>query len=150
MDEDNPATSQRSPSTSKGEDSPATSQCSPSTSKGEDEASVMGRVPKREAEKLASSDPDDDDEGKQVVEYDGYVTFENGCNVDGSRLEATISVDNATNKITVSMKKPASVFVAPGYPIVIEGPLSEEERPKAVSSRGAMMPEKKKAKDLFF
>ena len=49
----------------------------------------------------------------QVV-YDGFVTFENGCNIDGPRLEATVSIDNNSKTITVTTKKPVSVFVAPG------------------------------------
>ena len=59
--------------------------------------------------------------------YNGFVTFENGLSVDGPRAEATVCFDKATNTITVSLKKPVSVFVAPDYPIVIEFPQKEDK-----------------------
>ena len=63
----------------------------------------------------------------QVV-YDGFVTFENGNSVNGPREKAAISIDNITNKITVTLKQAGSVFVGPGYPIVIEGPMPNEDK----------------------
>ena len=82
------------------------------------------------------------------VTYNGYVTFENGLAVDGPRQRATICVDNTSNTITVSMNKPATVFVAPGYPIVIEGPLPNEE---VEDQPGPEAPkQKKRSKDIYF
>ena len=49
------------------------------------------------------------------------------------------------------MDKPASVFVAPGYPIVIEGPLPDQEETEAQPRREAPVPKRgKKTKDIFF
>ena len=88
--------------------------------------------------------------GSSQVVYDGYVTFENGLSVDGPRQKAKICIDNNTNTITVSVNKPASVFVAPGYPIVIEGPSPEEET-KVPSSGETSKPKKeRKTKDIYF
>lgn len=84
--------------------------------------------------------------------YEGFVTFENGLSVNGPREKATVCVDNTTNTITVTMKNPASVFVAPGYPIVIEGPLPhKEETENRPSCHEESKPNKgKKTKDIRF
>ena len=91
--------------------------------------------------------------------YDGYVTFENGLSVNGPREQATVCVNNITNTITVTMKNPASVFVAPGYPIVIEGPAPKNEEDAAQLSRGKggtaeentkVRRKETKTKDLYF
>ena len=83
------------------------------------------------------------------VVYRGYVTFENGVNVDGPRQRATICIDNTTHTITVSTDKPVSVFVAPGYPIVIESPLPDKEEPE-VRHEAPMQKKKEKTKDIYF
>ena len=98
----------------------------------------------------ASDTMDSAAKGKSEVAYKGYVTYENGLHVDGPRQKATISVDNNTNIITVTMDKPASVFVAPGYPIVIEY-APEMEEAEAQPCREAAVPKRgKKTKDIFF
>ena len=100
---------------------------------------------------LTTDTKDSAAQGKSQVVYRGYVTFENGSNVDGPRQKATICVDNQSNVITVSVDKPVSVFVAPGYPIVIEGPLPEMEETEAQSCREVPVQNpKKKGKDIFF
>ena len=115
---------------------------------------VMDESRKEECKPIVGTDSTNDTgntatQGMSQVVYRGYVTFENGCNVDGPRQKATICVDNQTNVITVSVDKPASVFVAPGYPIVIEGPLPEEET-KDQTCHEEPRQKKSKTKDIFF
>ena len=72
-------------------------------------------------------------EAQAPFTFDGYVTFENGLAVDGPRQKAKITIDHAASTITVTMERPAMVFVAPGYPIIIESPdlrpIKEESGP---------------------
>ena len=77
--------------------------------------------PDKAASSSSSAKEHETDTVPTVTMSECFITYENG--IRGTRKAATMIVDNESGTITITPKEHHTIFVAPFYPIVIEGPV---------------------------